>query len=179
MQKIRINTQQLINGLFQAHKTQQAFVTLTVQCSANEIRKSCPYCDDIVKISEISGRLVSKADAEGTYQRAVNRQLDREGKEQGFTSLPANYTWDEGPLVRYNNDGELGVPILNPTTHRVWIRKSTGQQLTPEELEQWKLKKSTKPETNRQGTDDRVTWVVPKVKNIFEIKAMGVEAVVG
>lgn len=178
MQKIRINTQQLINGLFQAHSTQHAFVTLTVQCSSNEISNKCPDCDDIIKISEISGRLVSKADAEGTYQRAVNRQLDREGKEQDFIALPANYTWDEGPFVRYNNDGELGVPILNPTTRRVWIRKSTGEQLTPEELEQWKLKRSTKLETNRQGTEDRVTWVVPKVKNIFEVKAMGVEAIV-
>lgn len=179
MHKVYITRDQLINGLFKAHKAQQAFVTLTVRCSSNEISKKCPFHDDIEKISTISGRLVSKNDAAGTYERAVNRQLDREGKEPEFTALPANYEWDEGPFVRYKNDHELGVPILNPQTHRVWIRKSTGEQLTPEELQEWKLKSSTKPDTNRQGTEDRVTWVVPKIKNIQAIKAMGVEETVG
>lgn len=178
MQKISINTNQLIDGLFAVHKTQQAFVTLTVRCSNNEISKRCPFHDDVDKISRISGRLVSKNDAAGTYERAVNRQLDREGKEPEFTALPASYEWDKGPLVRYKNDGQLGIPILNPDTKRVWIRRSTGEELTPEELQRWKLRSSTKPETTRQGTDDPVKWVVPKLKNVQAITAMGVEATV-
>ena len=178
MQTIRITREQLVKGLFKAHASQQAFVTLTVRCSSNELSKKCPFYDDVDKISTISGRLVSKNDAAGTYERAVNRQLDREGKEPEFTALPASYEWDEGPFVRYKNDGETGIPILNPKTERVWIRRSTGQKLTPEELQKWKLKSIAKPTTNRQGTDEKVTWVVPKLKNIEHINALGVEAAV-
>ena len=167
-----IDRDQLIDGLFIAHRAQQAFLSVKVNCSSNEISKKCPYHDDVQKISTISGRLAAKNEKESTYQRAVNRQLDREEKPADFTALPANYDWDDGPFAKYRSTGKLGLPIIVSSGSSKWIRASTGEELTPEELNEWQLKKRDS-DSGRQGTDKPVTWRVPLVENITEITSCG------
>ena len=169
-----INKDQLIEGLNQLHESQKAFVTVEVHCSDNAIYKSCPFHDDVVKISTITGRIPSKSDPSGTYEKAVNRQREREGNEEEFTALPANYEWFKGPFVKYKNDGELGLPLIVSSRSSAWKRASTGEELTPDEVAEWTKKKTfKKPE--RQATKKPVIWSVPKVKNITGIMAAGLE----
>lgn len=165
-----ITQSELIKGLHVAHQRQQGFITVEVDCASNEISKKCPYHDDIKKISTISGRISSKTNKEGTYERAVNRQLEREGQEPDFTALPSNYLWAEGPFVRYKSTGKLGLAIQVESGSSKWINAKTNQELTPEELEQWQLKKS---QSSRQGTDKPITWRVPLIENIQKITAVG------
>lgn len=166
-----ISRQQLIDGLHKIHATQQAFVEIEVDCSANDISKKCPYHDDVKKISTISGRLAAKTDKEGTYENAVNRQLEREGQDANFVALPSNYIWIDGPFAQYKSTGKLGLPLKVTAGSSKWIRASTGEELTPEELEQWRINK--KDGVNRQGTEKPVTWRVPLVENIQSITAAG------
>ncbi len=169
-----ITQKQLIDGLYAIHDKQRAFVTVEVECSDNKISKKCPFHNDVKKISTISGRIPIKSAPGETYERAVNRQRDREGIAEEFTALPANYEWFEGPLVKYKNDGELGLPLIVGSHSSVWRRASTGEELTPEEIAQWTLKKTyKKPE--RQGLEKPVTWNVPKIKNIRKITADSLE----
>lgn len=164
-----ISKDQLIEGLNRLHASQKAFVTVEVECSDNAIYKTCPFHDDVVKISTITGRIPSKTDPSGTYENAVNRQRGREGNEEQFTALPANYEWFKGPFVKYRNDGELGLPLIVSSRSSIWKRASTGEELTPEEVAEWTKKKTFSK--SRQETEKPVIWSVPKVKNIIGINA--------
>lgn len=124
-----------------------------------------PFLDDgIQKISTVNCQL------QGDYENAVNKQLEREGKPNTFTS--AARVWGSRvngtSVVEHNGEYYMAYRALKCLKTR--MMDSEGHFVSEKTITPWVRKKSA---SKRQGTDTEIVWRTPKLANIRKIHING------
>ena len=103
------------------------------------------------------------------YEKSVNRQREREGKEPDFQA--EQRTWGEhltGSIVTHNQNEYVQLKV-EKVLGKSYI--ADGHVVTNEEVERFITPKKT---SDNQGVDRQVTVIAPKLTSIIEVLMMGI-----
>jgi len=118
-----------------------------------------------------------------SYENCVNNQLKREEKTPDFKAMPPNYgskiTKEDGTMNRVieehtKKDGKHQEYVsFNPRTYlEIRYADENDNIISKAEIEDFLRPKS---KNNRQGTDNTILWIKPKVESIIGYRVDGTE----
>jgi len=123
-----------------------------------------PYFGKVYKCYSVS--TISNAN----YERAVNRQREREGKETDFEALPR--VWGErvgkSPVIQHKGQFYFAIHVKTLTTD-VTYEDVNGNAVEKESIVQFLPKKSS----SRQGVENEIIVRTYKIESILQMRMKG------
>lgn len=128
--------------------------------------KSNPLAGRVVKYQSVNGALGFD------YAKAVDRQLDKEGKEGGYNPADRpNMTHMGGCVLKHKKTGEYYI-FLRPLSKSEPVYYVDGQLTPLDSIRRWLYFPPKKSGGGIQGTDKEVPYINVKLENITHVSGL-------